>query len=70
MYPTERYIISISCSTTLLTLFQVQGEAQGANEKLDQFLKFINQGPSHAEVKSVDKSSIDTKNDEASFDQD
>ena len=50
-----------------LTTFEVVGEAQGDEEALSKLLKDINQGPSAAHVVKVEKSEIDTKEGETSF---
>ncbi len=52
---------------TRLTIFQVEGEAQGDEESLQKFLREINEGPKHAHVVKVEKSTIDTKDGESSF---
>ena len=46
---------------------QVEGEAQGNEDALQKFLKDINEGPKHAHVVKVEKSTIDTKDGESSF---
>ena len=45
----------------------VQGEAQGSEDALNQFVQHLNKGPSAASVKSVDKSDIATKSGESGF---
>jgi acylphosphatase len=46
---------------------KVAGEAQGEEACLQKFLKDINEGPKHAHVVKVEKSTIDTKDGESSF---
>jgi acylphosphatase len=48
----------------------VVGEAQGDETNLQKFLKDINQGPKHAHVVKVEKSTIDPKEGEFSFEND
>ncbi|ERF75111.1 hypothetical protein EPUS_07800 [Endocarpon pusillum Z07020] len=46
---------------------KVEGEAQGNEDALQKFLKDINEGPKNAHVVKVEKSTIDTKDGESSF---
>lgn len=46
---------------------QVEGEAQGDEESLQKFVKDINEGPKHAHVVKVERSTIDIKDGESSF---
>ncbi|KAF7504259.1 hypothetical protein GJ744_002517 [Endocarpon pusillum] len=46
---------------------KVEGEAQGNEDALQKFLKDISEGPKHAHVVKVEKSTIDTKDGESSF---
>jgi Acylphosphatase len=50
-----------------LTFRQVTGEAQGNEASLQKFLQDINQGPKHAQVVKVEKSTISPKESESSF---
>ena len=50
-----------------LTLLQVEGEAQGGSDAIEKLLKDINQGPSAARVVKIEKSEVDTKEGEDSF---
>jgi acylphosphatase len=47
--------------------FKVAGEAQGDEAGLQKFVKDINQGPKHTHVVKVEKSTIDVKEGESSF---
>jgi acylphosphatase len=46
---------------------QVQGEAQGSEDKIKEFVQHLNKGPSAASVYKVDQSDISTKDGESSF---
>jgi acylphosphatase len=46
---------------------QVQGEAQGSEDKIKEFVQHLNKGPSAASVSKVDHSDISTKDGESSF---
>lgn len=48
---------------------QVQGEAQGSEDALKEFVQHLNQGPSHARVTGVEQSDISTKSGESGFHQ-
>ena len=54
-------------SVTDTGISQVQGEAQGSEDKLNEFVQHLNKGPSAASVSKVDQSEISTKSDESSF---
>ncbi|KAL1794061.1 hypothetical protein ACET3X_007482 [Alternaria dauci] len=45
----------------------VQGEAQGSEEKINQFIQHLHKGPSAASVSKVDHSDISSKDGESSF---
>ncbi|CAA9957306.1 hypothetical protein CFE70_000870 [Pyrenophora teres f. teres 0-1] len=45
----------------------VQGEAQGSEDKINDFIQHLNKGPSAASVSKVDQSDMSTKSDESSF---
>jgi acylphosphatase len=47
---------------------QVQGEAQGSDEAIQQFVQHLNKGPSAASVSGVEHSDISTKSGESGFD--
>ncbi|KAK8048979.1 hypothetical protein PG994_010709 [Apiospora phragmitis] len=46
---------------------KVEGEAQGEESTLKQFLKDINQGPSHSKVMKVDQEDRDVQEGESQF---
>ena len=46
---------------------QVEGEAQGEESTLKQFLKDIDQGPSHSKVMKVDHEDRDVQEGESQF---
>lgn len=46
---------------------QVQGEAQGSEDKLNDFVQHLHKGPPASSVSKVDHSDIDTKADESGF---
>jgi acylphosphatase len=46
---------------------QVQGEAQGSDDAIKQFVQHLNKGPSAASVSGVEHSDISTKSGESSF---
>ena len=48
---------------------QVVGEAQGDKDSVQKLLKDLNQGPSAAHVVKLEKSEIDVKDGEGSFEQ-
>ena len=54
-------------SATDTGISQVQGEAQGSEDKINEFVQHLNKGPSAASVSKVDQSEISTKSDESSF---
>jgi len=45
----------------------VSGEAQGSESTIRDFLKLINEGPSHASVSNVEQTDIETKDGEEKF---
>jgi len=47
--------------------FQVQGEAQGSNEQLDEFVQHLKSGPSAANVTDIEHSEVPTKSGENGF---
>lgn len=47
---------------------KVEGEAQGDDEGIRKFLKDINEGPKRAHVVKVQKSEVEPKDGESSFD--
>jgi acylphosphatase len=53
---------------SMLNLFQVTGEAQGSEDKIQEFVQHLNKGPSAASVSKVDHKDIDSKSGESSFD--
>ena len=52
-----------------LSFFQVQGEAQGSEDALRDFVNYLHKGPSAASVSKVDKSEISPKSGESGFSQ-
>jgi hypothetical protein len=46
---------------------QVQGEAQGSDDAIKQFVQHLNKGPSAASVSGVEHSDISTKSGESGF---
>ncbi|KAH6648510.1 Acylphosphatase-like domain-containing protein [Truncatella angustata] len=46
---------------------QVEGEAQGPPDAINQFLKHIHDGPSHARVSKLDKEERQVKEGESKF---
>jgi acylphosphatase len=47
---------------------QVQGEAQGSDDAIKEFVQHLNKGPSAASVSGVEHSEISTKSGESGFD--
>ncbi|KAF1916365.1 Acylphosphatase-like domain-containing protein [Ampelomyces quisqualis] len=45
----------------------VQGEAQGSDDAIKQFVQHLNKGPSAASVSSVEQNDISTKSGESGF---
>ncbi|RAR06424.1 acylphosphatase family protein [Stemphylium lycopersici] len=45
----------------------VQGEAQGSEDKINEFVQHLSRGPPASSVSKVDHSDISTKPDESSF---
>ncbi|KAI4931415.1 hypothetical protein J4E85_004008 [Alternaria conjuncta] len=45
----------------------VQGEAQGSEDKIKEFVQHLNKGPSAASVSKVDHSDMSTKDGESGF---
>jgi acylphosphatase len=45
----------------------VQGEVQGSDEKLKEFVQQLNKGPSAASVTKVEENTIDSKPEEGGF---
>ncbi|RYO12567.1 hypothetical protein AA0111_g12539 [Alternaria arborescens] len=45
----------------------VQGEAQGSDDKISEFIQHLNKGPSAASVSKVDHSEISSRDGESSF---
>ena len=52
---------------SLIETLQVVGEAQGDEASLQNFIRDLNEGPKHAHVIKVEKSTVDTKEGESSF---
>ena len=46
---------------------QVQGEAQGSDDAIKQFVQQLNKGPSASSVSGVEQSDISTKSGESGF---
>jgi Acylphosphatases len=47
--------------------YQVEGEAQGSDEKVKKFLQRIDKGPSMAHVVKLEKRDLDVRHDEEGF---
>jgi len=58
---------SLKTQEYLLTQGQVEGEVQGEDEILEIFWKDVDQGPRRSRVDKVDKSEIDTLEEETVF---
>ncbi|KAI0587232.1 Acylphosphatase [Pyrenophora tritici-repentis] len=54
-------------SATDTGISQVQGEAQGSEDKINEFVQHLNKGPPAASVSKVDQSDISAKSGESSF---
>ena len=68
MRPTEAYACSHAAPHLAHTNpLQVQGEAQGSEDKINDFVQHLHKGPPAASVSKVDHSDIATKADESSF---
>lgn len=48
-------------------LLKVQGEAQGTNDQLKEFIQHLNKGPSAASVSGVEHNDISSQSGESSF---
>lgn len=48
-------------------LVKVQGEAQGSNDQLEEFVQHLNKGPSAASVSGVEYNDISSKSGESGF---
>lgn len=46
---------------------QVQGEAQGSDDAIKQFVQHLNKGPSASSVSGVEQSDVSTKSGESDF---
>jgi len=47
---------------------KVEGEAQGSEQALKQFMKELDSGPTHAHVVQLDQSPLEAKDSETGFD--
>jgi acylphosphatase len=63
-----RYVCQ-PCRRVSAKLLQVQGEAQGSEDALRDFVKYLHNGPSAASVSKVDESEISPKSGESGFSQ-
>jgi acylphosphatase len=52
-----------------VTLLQVTGEAQGAEDMLKKFIQIINKGPPLAKVSEVEHTDVENKDGEKGFQQ-
>jgi acylphosphatase len=68
MHPMARYVCQ-PYLTVSAKHFKVQGEAQGSEEALKDFVNYLHKGPSAASVSKVDQSEISTKSGESGFSQ-
>lgn len=53
--------------TALTRSYQVEGEAQGTDEKVQRFLQRIDKGPPRAQVVKLEKRFLDARDDEEGF---
>jgi hypothetical protein len=67
MLQTARYGPQTHPILTRTNPAQVQGEAQGSEDALKEFVQHLNKGPSAAKVSGVEQSDISTKSDESGF---
>jgi acylphosphatase len=67
MHPTEACVPVLESCFATAHPEQVQGEAQGSEDKIKEFVQHLNKGPSAASVSKVDHSDISTKDGESSF---
>jgi acylphosphatase len=51
----------------ILTLKQVEGEAQGEEDNIQKLLKDLDKGPTHSHVVKLEKSEIDVQEGESGF---
>lgn len=70
MHLMDRYAVSdFLIMSDALILVQVVGEAQGSEDALKDFVEYLHQGPSAADVTKVSQSDIETKSGETGFGQ-
>lgn len=71
MHQTEAYALTMPLPwpphLTRTNPFQVQGEAQATDDKLNDFVHHLHKGPPASSVSKVDHSDIATKPDESGF---
>jgi acylphosphatase len=60
-------LVCIMCYVFCSSSSQVQGEAQGSESAISEFIQHLNKGPSAASVSGVEHSDIDTKSGESGF---
>jgi acylphosphatase len=65
--PNNKVRLSFGRSFIFLISIQVEGEAQGEEDVLQNFLKDIDQGPRHAHVVKLEKSEIEVQEGETAF---
>lgn len=64
----EGWVMFIMSPGVVLTgSYQVEGEAQGSDEKVKKFLQRIDKGPSMAHVVKLEKRDLDVRDDEEGF---
>jgi acylphosphatase len=56
------------CRLQRTDLLQVQGEAQGSDDAIKEFIQHLNKGPGASSVDGVEHSEISTKSGESGFD--
>ena len=66
--PAEGWVLLILSPDRRLTRsYQVEGEAQSSDEKVQRFLQRIQKGPSMAYVAKLEKREMDVRDDEEGF---
>jgi acylphosphatase len=67
MHPTAVYV-SFDMLLEATNMAEVQGEVQGSNEAIKEFIQHLNKGPSASTVHGVEHSEISTQSGESGFD--
>lgn len=60
-------VVQLSFIRLILISSQVDGEAQGSDDAIKEFIQHIGKGPSMAKVTKVDHKDIDSKSGETGF---